>query len=155
MRYFFGIFVLCFTLTQASPQIREKLLADTLIHTAAAVRSIEPSNEDQVMEAIESIIPETVNLMLPEVEKPYADPLHTPIPIKSLRDPPTTSLTANSTPETKYLAKNMICDYHHSDGIGSKIRCYELDINQLTFIPEECNPGPHGGIVCEKQLFPV
>lgn len=143
MRQFIMCFAFCIGIASASPQIREKLLADTLLNTAAAARTVDtlPDDNFDTPESL-AIIDSLPVIELPAVSKPYAPS-------------DDTTLTVKPTPHKEYHAKNMICDLHHTDGIGSKIRCYELDINQLQFDINECTPAQHGGIVCEKQLFPV
>ena len=50
-------------------------------------------------------------------------------------------------------AKDMVCDLHHVEGVGSKLLCYALDLNEIKFSKDDCSPGINGHIVCEKNLF--
>jgi hypothetical protein len=52
-----------------------------------------------------------------------------------------------------YHAKDMVCDYHHTENVGSRLLCYKLDLNDIHFSAKDCTPDVNGNIVCEKKLF--
>jgi len=162
---FFGLISLAVA-HAAIPQIRENLLADTLIKTAAAAVKLDtttvPEDPTPPEEQEEGVFPLIPLLTLPKVDTLYAGPIPPPL-LSQEKIPPEEEEEETFkeiedkldklAPKQEFHAKNMICDFHHTDGVGSKILCYQLDVENLKFSPQECTPGPHGGIICEKQLF--
>jgi len=156
--------------------IREHLLADAIANTAAAVRSHDSiENGEELLQILDQsqahIQQQSINEDIDASDEPASahEKIGKPALLPSanvnkfgansvhdlLLNENTDEAEADDQADIESIrhAKDMVCDLHHVEGVGSKLLCYALDLNEIKFSKDDCSPGINGHIVCEKNLF--
>lgn len=156
--------------------IREHLLADAIANTAAAVRSHDSiENGEELLQILDQsqahIQQQSINEDIDASDEPASahEKIGKPALLPSanankfgansvhdlLLNQNTDEAEADDQADVESIrhAKDMVCDLHHVEGVGSKLLCYALDLNEIKFSKDDCSPGINGHIVCEKNLF--